>query len=319
MSLNQNLANELKGTLFEFLVAEELVRCFDLDLATFLKEQEASILQQLQEYQLYIRQYDKNLLYQLPNLARRCVSDLLDSSLFPKKLNAIKLTGKLEQDNEGDLLINNKLPLSLKLVKHNAFVNTKSAGIKSFYTSYWGRGWDMAQQYLNQVVDESFEVMAANLHESVGIEYAGDFKTWVSLGHSDLPGRLVGQQKEILHEHYFRVIDQVWKDFKEFEAKNRSDFLHKLLPLMGLGSEEILQFICFHSGTQGENAYQHKGSLLLNARCFLEGDCQYHLERTQETASFLICFSHFQLQIRVKPMNVFTVPALKVNCSVKYQ
>ena len=34
-------------------------------------------------------------------------------------------------------------------------------------------------------------------------------------------------------------------------------------------------------------------------------------------SSFEIDFESLTLQIRVKPMNIFTVPAMKVNCSVK--
>ena len=34
-------------------------------------------------------------------------------------------------------------------------------------------------------------------------------------------------------------------------------------------------------------------------------------------SSFDVCLESLTLQIRVKPMNVFTVPGMKVNCSVK--
>ena len=35
--------------------------------------------------------------------------------------------------------------------------------------------------------------------------------------------------------------------------------------------------------------------------------------------SFIIELDHVYLQIRVKPMNSFTAPSMKVNCSIKFK
>ena len=39
----------------------------------------------------------------------------------------------------------------------------------------------------------------------------------------------------------------------------------------------------------------------------------------QDGASFSVIFGGGELQIRVKPMNVFTTPAMKINCAIKYE
>ena len=90
-----------------------------------------------------------------------------------------------------------------------------------------------------------------------------------------------------------------------------------LLPLVGFSWEEIIQVHCHHKeGAQGQR-YQ-----LDKCQVFDSGLDKKEAMRIGDVipggASFEVFWGPLRLQIRVKPMNVFTVPGLKMNCPVKY-
>ena len=86
---------------------------------------------------------------------------------------------------------------------------------------------------------------------------------------------------------------------------------------MGFGRDEIIQATCFH-GILNAEKYHFKGikiftesTLYENLKAFKIGPIKDNLSSFEIKAGTMI------LQIRVKPMNIFTTPAVKINCSIK--
>ena len=132
------LLNEYKGNLFEYLVTLILTKKFGLEaeFVTSLGDDFRSMLSQCENF---IRNYYPELLVDLPALAAG-LADEIEKKIELKSATSIHQIGKVamaSQDQrygEADLLIKDgdkQFPISIKLSKQNAYVNTKSAGLKS--------------------------------------------------------------------------------------------------------------------------------------------------------------------------------------------
>ena len=131
---------------FEFLVAQALSKKFKRE-DHFLINLPRDFRARLQFYEETIREFDSDLLKNLPTLSENVAENLEKYFLFNGKTNInFTVIGKLVATNDNDLwnetdivvsedLSNGdfkKYFLSLKLTKDHCFTNTKSAGIKSF-------------------------------------------------------------------------------------------------------------------------------------------------------------------------------------------
>ena len=99
-------------------------------------------------------------------------------------------------------------------------------------------------------------------------------------------------------------------------------FSDSLYPIVGFGARNLIQAIVFVDSKQ---AFDGKKQYGLNSfKIHTEEDVVMELSEMQMAplqqaiSSFEIMLKSWRLQIRMKPMNKFTVPGLKVNCSVKY-
>ena len=165
---------------------------------------------------------------------------------------------------------------------------------------------------LNDYLDVSFEEMGRAMYEACGLSEFDQFgELWEE---TDLPGQLPSELKSILLDHYYRVNSKLYESLKSFSLENNDSFMECLLPILGLSSQEIIQVTCFHDGD-----HKVKNIELFNYNDFLssKNNCEF-LDFKRETSSFELSFGEKIIQIRVKPMNVFTVSGLKVNCSLKY-
>lgn len=327
----ENSLNELKGNLFEFLVGQLLARHFHVE-EDYLTSLPRPFRQQLSFYESLLRQNDRELLKLLPHLAQEVVQVILTQLSVP--VERVLLVGKLntlrqleESLGEADLLLfvqNKVLPLSLKLCKVNAFVNTKNAGVQSFLKKYFSfftalSGEIAGQQELNLFLTESFLRMGHELYQCADLDFPGYFDyQWGEAGYSDLPGELPPHMRNVVYEYYSQVITKIYSLLQSYRQRDPEQFLRALYPLCGFADPKILQVICFH-GEGKESRYQLKGIHLLNLE-----DCRRNLDHVafpplkKGISSFAINMKDSILQIRVKPMNKFTVPSPKVNCSVKF-
>ena len=326
----ESLLNECKGNLFEFLVAQSLSRRFKKE-DVFLLNLPRDFRGRLQFYEETIRQFDSELLKNLPLLAETAAQNIENHPIFKVKSQfSFTVIGKMvatndnELWNETDIVAIEELPngdskkhfISLKLTKDHSYTNTKSAGIKSFidkYFSLFGAHATNFQKELNSVVDESFHMMGFKLYSMIEEEFKGSFDARWSSTQTELPGELPEEMREVVHANYYRVGVKVREYLGELYKLNPEKFYLCLHALCGFGNKDIIQVHCFH-----QNA-QLKEILIKTHSDLFSGDASEITlkELSPGVGSFDISFKKFVLQIRVKPMNKFTTAAYKINCSIK--
>jgi hypothetical protein len=319
------LINEIKGNLFEYLVAHELAKTFDIE-SKFISRFSGAIKDMFRHYESWLRENDRDLIYKLPVLAKdvsKRVATIIDFS--PEEILVIgKITGGFHNDvfKEADILIysqENELPISLKLCKSNAYVNTKSAGAKSFVSKYFSN-FDQAslmQETLNKIIDSGFLEMGQALYELEGLKFHDRFdQQWTG---PELPGELSPKQKDILSDFYQKLNSQFYSIANQLYKEDKNKFNKCLLPLMGQGSEKIVNVTCFHKEkTIDGNKSKYELSDIHISQYKDLYDKVKILPLKKEISSFDISLGKDILQLRIKPMNKFTTPSYKVNCSIRY-
>ena len=314
------LFNEVKGSLFEYLVAKEIAIKSDAELP-FQQSLDKNYLTVLSQQDRMVRQFYPEMLSFLSVASKLTAKNLI--SYLKETPQAPRVVGKFSNDSslseelfEADMVLSLKdssLPVSLKLNKKNAFVNTKSGGIKSFFTMYFPFLPQTIQKSFNQFVDMEFNRMAFELHSLHDMEYPGHFNEWVKRGLSELPGELDADSRAILKAYYARIAHEMHVIFSEGFRHFPEDFKLALPVLMGFGKKEILQVICFHDFPGNETS-------IIDIHSFNEVQSQLSETRIRpftNISSVEFEIGNWALQVRVKPMNKFTTTAVKINCSVK--
>jgi len=322
-SQKEALLNELKGNLFEYLVGQNLALKKGI-LPSFYKTFGGELKNKLVEYENWMRNNDPTLFLKLPQLAKTLAGELIPH--IPNKIDNLLIVGKAGGGghrfslNEADLLLfegEKVTPISVKLCKTKAFVNTKSGGVKSFIVKYFHQFENCRkfQEELNEVLNLSFKQMGHELYSMEGLEFKGSFdERWV---HSHLPGKVPEGMKAPILKFYAQVIQKIYEIFLEMYDFSQDMFKESLYPIMGFGNSEIIQATCFHGNFKGEK-YHPKGIKIISGEDLKEKlkDLKI-LKFREDLSSFEIKASDMILQIRVKPMNIFTTPAVKINCSIK--
>ena len=320
-SENNALLNEYKGNLFEYLVASGVAKSWGIE-KSFIQSFGGEAKERLNFYQNELLVVDSSMYMELAKSANT-VADRIAQTLKKENIHNILVIGKSaggshdESFAECDIMLlgeERNVPISLKICKKGAFVNTKSAGIRSFVKKYFGQfsSADSKQSELNEFLDVSFEDMGRSMYEHRGLSEFDQFgNQWQE---SDLPGKLPSDLKAILLDHYYRVSSKLYEALKTYSKEDNELFKQCLLPILGLSSQDIIQVTCFHNGDHKVNSIE-----IFSYSDFLHGreHCDF-LQFKKETSSFELSFGEKVIQIRVKPMNVFTVSGLKVNCSLKY-
>jgi hypothetical protein len=314
------LFNEVKGSLFEYLVAREISVKGAGELS-FHKNFDKNYLTILSQQDRMIRQFYPEMLPFLTSTARQTAEEIIlhlgeipeNAKVVGKFSHSLNLSTDLF---EADLVLTLKkmsLPVSLKLNKKNAFVNTKSGGIKSFFSQYFPFLKTQVQENFNLFIDREFNRMALELHALHDLEYPGHFQHWVRLGFSELPGELDEDSRNILKSYYARIAEEMHRILILAFDQAPILFRNSLPSLMGFSSSAILQVICFHSFPSSESS-----SIEIHSYTEVEDDLDSSIIRPfGNISSAEILMGKRILQIRVKPMNKFTTTAIKVNCSVR--
>lgn len=324
------ILNECKGNLFEFLVTQGLSRKSNLE-DQFLFSLPGDFKSKLGSYEELMRTHEPTLLKKLPLLASNTVEYIWNNlELSKKNFSQWNVIGKMVATNDNDFWnetdivgsftegeVSKKLALSIKLTKDHSFTNTKSAGVKSFFSKYFDR-FEAAmissmQQELNAVVDDSFLKMGHKLYRMVDLEFGGSFtKAW-SDHYTELPGELPPEMKEVVHENYHRVALKLSSLLEKLKAHDRHLFFDSMYSLCGFGHAEIIQVSCFHQD------YELKNITLKNFDdIFAQTNKECVLAPLKDLASSVeVIMGDVSLQLRVKPMNKFTTAAYKINCSIK--
>lgn len=316
------LLNEYKGNIYEYLVAAELARAGDC-AADFMKNLGGGFYRMLEQQEAFIREYYPVLLHDLPVLAQGLAKTIREQ--LPPDYQRVRLIGKSAATGEGgfgeaDALVacpdGSRVPVSVKLSRDQAHVNTKSAGVKSFISKYFGpfSACLRAQEELASSFDREYRTMAYALHEAAGVEYDEDFANWEQDGRSKLPGELSAELREIFLKALYRVNNELYGYLSGFFEEDPEKFLSALRPLIGFSRGDIIQAATFYRPKDGGYSLERhvaEGPKSLESLRVLE------LRNRPESSSFDIVFNDRVLQIRLKAMNKFTSKGFKVNCAVK--
>lgn len=345
------LVNEFKGHLFEFLVAHHMARKCDRE-ALFLEGLRPSEVKLLQDYEDWLAHHRPRLKNNLAAWAQKTAEEILN--LLSTRLGegnippfTIGLSGKTsgpemgERDlKEADIFLRRDHPLtksvkkseelfliSLKLCRSSAYVNTKSAGTKSFFVTYFR---DVEQAAILGELQESFNREVSTYHQELlfhlldAIDYTTEediptsalfAKVWTEEGRSLLPGELEANHHRILEEHYHRIIQALYKRF--IELKKMENFKEALFPLLGFGRRDMIQVITFYHEKKGDQALD---SIAITEKDILESFVtQAEIIPPQMGQNFFSLKSKdLTFQIRIKPMNTFHVESYKINCSIHF-
>lgn len=320
---NEALINELKGNLFEFLVGKELSQSKGLE-AHYMKAIPPEFLERLHGYEHWLREHSEGLLVSLPALAKETAS-YLEKSLGAE-LDGVLVVGKLaggshdDRVKEADLLLKSGdqvHPISLKLCKENSFVNTKSAGVRSFFSRYFQNRFPDVRKHqdeLNSFLDESYSSMCRTLHKMGGLKEQDLFDgKWVDAGFPELPGQLDKEMNQVLKSHYHEMICRVFELWANLLESNKKAFYECMMPLLGFGLKELGQLSCFYKGDYQLSYNSFKTSApLLNSL-----NSSKLIPPKEGLSSFEMQMADCSFQVRLKPMNKFTVSGHKMNCSLK--
>lgn len=329
LAQNEALINEFKGNLFEFLVASLLSRHYGVE-AEFLKSLNPKLKEQFSYYEKWLRKYDKNLIYKLPVLAKESACKLQD--YIGSDVSEVFVIGKIaagsgnDEFNEADLLLkgkSNSYPISIKLCKANSFVNTKSAGVGSFISKYFSSFAQVTdlQDKLSSTVQSTFDNMCFKMHEIEALTPSSSFLgEWRDSERPELPGSLGPELSAELQKFYQIVIKEIFRIFKDLYESNPKEFSKSLLPLIGFGDQSLIHLSCFHkeiTNSGEKQKYNLHSVKIKKVEDYILENKVIIKDLKAGISSFDLQIDNLTLQIRVKAMNKFTTPSLKVNCSIK--
>lgn len=306
------LINEYKGNLFEYLVANQLAFKAGIE-GQFRQTVNDEFLSMLQKQETLIRNIAPHLIQGLTNLSQDVVKSLVD--VFERdemtKIEIMGKTGDIATQGETDILVqcrDGQRELSLKLAKDKSFVNTKSTGIRTFFSKYFDA--QESQDRFDFFIDHEFEQFAISMHQEAGVVFEKDFKAWEQEGLEVLPGELRGSFQEHLFDYYQKVMNFVYKELVALREKDTVKFAESLYPLIGQSHKNITQVTCF---------YQAKNETLTSTKIKIVKPIQDLKCEKIELANKVvnIDLGDFTLQVRLKPMNKFTQKSYKLNCAIK--
>lgn len=306
------LLNEYKGSLFEFLVARSLATTFDLE-TSFLNSLSDNQLAMFEQQESYLRHYFPQLLISLPVLAKSSALRIIEQQNL-LTAEQISLVGMNAGDTtEADIIISsakNKLPVSLKISKYGSYTNTKSAGVKTFFSKYF----KVDQSEFNFLYEQKFEEFTYALLADAGLNMANNFHEWENLGLPNLPGQLTGYPKEKLFNFYKEMNLALFDKLEGLYRFSPENFNKAVMHLIGFSDTDLVQLTCFYKND--DKGYRLE-SISIKERpeilSLTEAPQLKLLEKTIE-----VIFSKLKLQIRLKPMNKFTASSYKINCAVKF-
>jgi len=349
MLQNRAILNEYKGVLFEYLSAVEISSRYELS-DTLISNIDSKKLYRYSHYEKLILLNEPSWMILIEQAAVKFTDELLmflKLSKIEKVLN-ICLQGNQQSknDKETDLLLettSGNYLLSLKFYKSLSGVNTKSAGIFSLINTYFENynpkliltlQNDLCEfTYLNYIsfMEEMFQVMNEPIIPKSKMESNKDyclrvnnlFKTYLTKHDiSSYPGKLIGEYKESLLKYYAKLSKYIFDIFVKLKNENPVNFKKVIVSLCGFKDASQIQCIVTHdeiSESQNDiKIIRENVQVSFNSSAELYSSLNsIELINHKNTSYFEIKFTNYLLQIRVKPMNTFTTPGIKINCSLK--
>jgi len=321
---SENFFNEIKGHFFEYLIGLKISQRIGKE-GVFLQSLGPEYRGLLERYQKILISDAPEIYRSLPVLADKSFTKLNQEGFFSDTSEVCLLGKKVQEGDrsqgETDLILfknsGNKVPLSLKLSKLGSEIHAKNAGVKSFFSQYFNFPDSMLdQEKFNLRTDQAFNKMAHKLHDLQDMTYQQNFEAWKSKGLPDHPGTLEGAEKEVLTQAYNEIITVLYEQLVKYKNINQDELGKSLIRLCGLGTPGLVQVQTFYKKNI-DGSYQFNNVHTMNS--LSEDDVfQYRINAPERgRSSFEVEFPFLTLRLRVKAMNVFTVPAYKINCSIK--
>lgn len=310
------LLSSYKGKLFEFLVAKYILIQLNNEKALYSSVSENQF-KNLKNIENYISKYFPHLIDDLPLLASKIASDIITHYKL-SQIETIFFVGDDKRNGgEEDLVLLSKgvnLKVSLKLSKKNTYINTKSAGVKSFFSQYFKEvGGDEAQRELNEFILFEYNSLSRLLHQIYEVDYDPHFKNWSKAKLPTKPGDLKGEGRQALLSYYHKLNTKLYELMNSMLRQNNLLFQKALNSLAGFKDENLLQVICIFEEIGGQS--RHFNSILVDNNSF---EPFYIDPLLDDKGHFSLSSQNRILQIRLKPMKWFTTEAFKINCSVKF-
>lgn len=308
------LLNEYKGNIFEFLVAQSLARSFNIE-SKFLQSITSEFFTILDQQQRFIKKNYPELYRNLPDWANTLAQSFIrhkDCDFEDVVLIGKVATSLTEEFGSADILLKGNRPenLSIKLAKKNSYINSKSSGIKSFISKYFGAQFQSEQDTLTACFEKEFQLFSLNLHQYFELTPEDNFKNWDKNNFPNLPGDLAQDAKIYYQQFMINVNQVIFNLLSEIQQRSFADFSQGLLHLCGVQQMSVLQLIYLYNGSDGS-------ALILENDNFIFDPQKTKL--TLKNSSILIESNNVSLQVRLKAMNTFTSPAYKVNCAYKFR
>lgn len=275
--------------------------------------------QLLRHYQAYIIEHDPELASFLAPEAKRTAEAILeiDKSRDWKRVSVLGKVAANDQglNHEGDLILESDqstLPISLKVARKGSFLNTKSAGIRSCLTKYFSASDE--QEQLNQIQEMEFAKLSRSLEELNGLNPTSDFSSWKQAGLDELPGSLKDEARVLLNDYYARLLASFSKSVEQIRETSPDKFIQATKSLSGFAHAEVIQVVMFYDRDQQGN--YRSGDIATYTTPHFKQLPQIRFDGGN--TSLYIQNDEFRLQLRIKPMNVFTTKAIKINSSMRH-
>jgi hypothetical protein len=333
-SLQQSL-NEWKGCLFEYLVAKSF-SVVSHEPSYFQQKIPPAMIETLWSYQKSLYQQHQKLYHCLPLWAEETANAIKGMPQYQEKeLWKVWWSGKgkevLTKKNEADVMLyfsgGTTLLCSLKLSRYASYVNTKNAGVKSFFSRFFSYAWNSyKQKQYEEKLDLLFSQLTWRLYHTVTHHEQEELDAsslsldqyWQSKGKPLLPGQLDAEERKWVHHWYFEVMSLIYQEIHLifYDPQWKEELIESWPKLLGREEGELVQVVAFHDGHDG----LHLKKIFILEHEFIRRQLnQARLGVLGVGKSYMeIFFPGMILQIRVKPMNHFTVQSLKINCSVKF-
>ena len=309
------LVNELKGGLFEFLVANELSEFFklpsvilksDVKKIDYLIALEDQMIKVTPELPLLLKKFAKELAFNIFQHFKHVDCQLSQIDLLGKHFENKKY--HLGKEGEADLVVkdqnNNDYYLSIKLLKKGSSINTKSGGTKSFFINYFGsiEDCDLIQNNFNYFFAHHREIMI----KEISSLSPPDFKI-----NDILPSQLSDSQKKILYQFYDLVNKEMQHCLLQLKQNNLLIWRDGIKQLLGFSVDNVIQCISYYDQDQSRAFIIDHLNISNELNLMNVGDLV-------TTSGLCISSKLLQLMIRVKPMRYFAEKSYKINCSLRY-
>lgn len=310
----KSFLNEIRGRLLEFSCAKGLA-CFYKIEHEFFALLSSSEISELQQYQNYLIQYDQSFYQYIESAGNEFIKKINPAK--DKSVKSVILTGQLQNQNkfkEADIVAIGEVNFlySIKLIKENSFINSKSAGIKSIFGKYFNE--NELQLTLNKNIELYFDQFKLHFFNffDVHVDELSFVELLKKFNITDRPGQLPQELSVILFDFYRKCVSDIHQHFVQLLNQNKIKFLENIKPLIGFGRDDLNVVTFYHCADFSKVRLDIHDKSVMSTKNVQISELSGH-------TAFLIELDHLILQIRVKPMNSFLAPSLKVNCSVKFK